>query len=364
MKHRIWTALLLAATLAIPALAQQNTQNSNPDQNQPTTQSAQPAQNQGQAQPSENQQTQQPAAQQGQTANPNMEPLKPETHEGFWGKLNPFARKKYVQRQMSPIRDRVNELDELTANNSKMIKDVDARAQEGIRMASAKADQADQHAMQAGQTAQQANSTAQEASTRLTNVQQIVSTIDQYKPTTETEIRFRPGQAVLSKKAKDALDEMATPLANQKGYVIEVQGFSPGKGQAAIQDSQNLANSVVRYLVLQHNVPVYRIYVLGMGNAPSMKQTAATETGAKAGRQVRGRRVEIALLKNDLEQLNAQPINTPGASTGTSGGMTGTTAQPSQTPPSQPATGQPAQPQTPPPSQQTPPPQNQIPPRR
>ncbi len=37
-------------------------------------------------------------------ANPDkqLEPLKPDTHEGFWGHLNPFARKKYVQRQLGP----------------------------------------------------------------------------------------------------------------------------------------------------------------------------------------------------------------------------------------------------------------------
>ena len=46
------------------------------------------------------------------------DPLQPETHEGFWGRMNPFARKKYVARQTQPIRDRINELDELTAANT------------------------------------------------------------------------------------------------------------------------------------------------------------------------------------------------------------------------------------------------------
>ena len=42
-------------------------------------------------------------------------PLAAPSREGFWGRVNPFARKKYVQRQTEPIRDRVNELDELTS---------------------------------------------------------------------------------------------------------------------------------------------------------------------------------------------------------------------------------------------------------
>jgi outer membrane protein OmpA-like peptidoglycan-associated protein len=276
MKNRTILALLLTVALAVPVMAQQTS--SNP-QDQSATQAA-------------------PASQNSQTTTgaSGKEPLQPQTHEGFWGKLNPFARKKYVQRQTQPIRDRVNELDELTASNSKMIKDVDGRATQGIQLASSKANEADQHAIDAGNRAQQAQQTAQQATTRLQTVEQVVGNIDQYKAASQTEIRFRPGQSVLSKKAKEALDDLATPLKGQRGYIVEVQGFSSGKGQAAIQNSQKMADSVVRYLVLNHEIPVYRIYVVGMGNAP----VATTEGGAK---RITGGRVEVSLLKNDLEQL-------------------------------------------------------------
>jgi outer membrane protein OmpA-like peptidoglycan-associated protein len=270
MKNRLFVALLLAAVLALPALAQQAA----------STTSDQPA----------------AAASTGASGKPA---LQPDTHEGFWGKLNPFARKKYVQRQTAPIRDRVNELDELTNANSKMIKDTDERAQEGIRLASTKANEADQHAIEAGNKAQLAQQTATQANTRLTTVEQVVGNIDQYKASTQTEIRFRPGQSVLSKNAKAALDDMATPLKDQRGYIIEVQGFSSGHGQAAIATSQKMADAVVRYLVLNHEIPVYRIYVVGMGNAPV--QSASAEEGK--AKRISGGRVEISLLKNDLEQL-------------------------------------------------------------
>ncbi|MBV8775183.1 MAG: OmpA family protein [Deltaproteobacteria bacterium] len=228
-------------------------------------------------------------------------PLQPETHEGFWGKINPFARKKYVQRQTQPIRDRVNELDELTSANSKMIKDVDSRSQQGIQMASAKANEADQHAIDAGNKAQTAQQTATQANTRLSTVEGVVSNIDQYKASNQTEIRFRPGQTVLSTNAKSALDDLAQPLKGQHGYIIEVQGFSSGKGQQAIATSRKMADAVVRYLVENHEVPVYRIYVLGMGNAPV--PTASTEEQGAKPKRMSGGRVEVSLLKNDLEQL-------------------------------------------------------------
>src|SRR5882724_5166667 len=290
MKNRIVIALLLAGILIRPAFAQQSSNS----QTQPATQSAP---------------TDQAAAPRVDNAS-GKPALQPDTHEGFWGKLNPFARKKYVQRQTAPIRDRINELAELTASNSKALKDTDTRAQQGIQLASAKANEADQHAIDAGNRATAAQQTAQQAHTRLNTVEQVVTNIDQYQASTQTEIRFKPGQTLLSKNAKEALDQMATPLKSQRGYIIEVQGFSSGHGQTAIGNSQKMAESVVRYLVLNHEIPVYRIYLVGMGNAPV--QAAATDT--KPQKRVSGGRVEISLLKNNLEQL-ASSSTTPAPAT-------------------------------------------------
>jgi outer membrane protein OmpA-like peptidoglycan-associated protein len=280
MKHRLVLALPLAAVLALPALAQ--TTSSTQDQNQPAA----------------SQQTQSNSPDSGNAT--GKAPLAAPSREGFWGRINPFARKRYVQRQTEPIRDRVNELDELTSANSKMIKDVDSRASQGIKLASDKANEADQHAIDAGNKATQAQQSAQQVTTRVQTVENVVSNIDQYKASNQTEIRFRPGQSVLSKNAKDALDQMAGNLKGQRGYIIEVQGFSSGKGQTAITTSQKMAESVVRYLVLNHDIPVYRIYLVGMGNAP----LPSADENAKSKR-LSGGRVEVSLLKNDLEQLSS-----------------------------------------------------------
>jgi len=279
--------LPLAAALVVPVWAQQtpsSDSSSTPKMDQ--SQTAAPA----------------PSTDKNPQANPNgHEPLTYERHEGFWGHLNPFARKRYVQRQLDPVRGRLNELDEITAQNAKAIKDVDARATEGIRVASLKANEADMHAVDAGNRAQLANQTAQQATVRLNSVEHVVENIDQYQPSTQAEIHFKAGQMALSSKAKQALDEMATPLKDQKGYIIEVQGFSEGRGQAAVQNSQQMAQSVVRYLVLTHEIPVYRIYTIGMGNAP----VPASTEGGKAQR-TRGGRVEIALLTNGAGDLGSQ----------------------------------------------------------
>jgi len=118
MKTRTIFALLLAATLVVPALAQNNS-------------------------------TPRPAATiQSSRLNPNsdghkgrqrhrQDPLQPETREGFWA-ASTRSRARICRSANQPIRDRINELDELTAANSKAIKDTDLRAQQGIQLASAR----------------------------------------------------------------------------------------------------------------------------------------------------------------------------------------------------------------------------------
>ena len=304
MKTRFWIALSLAATLILPAAAQTSPSSSNQNNPPPMPQmapnSSAPALQQDQ--PSTAQQTpDQKAADQNLQA---RQPLTAERHEGFWGKINPFARKKYVQRQLDPVRGRVTELDELTAANSRNIKDVDYRAQQGIQLAHNRANEADMHAVDAGNRAQAAQQTATQASTRLQTVEQVVTNLDQYKPITQTEIRFRPGQTVLSKKAKDVLDDMANGVKDQKGYIVEIQGFSAGRGVSAIENSQRLAEAVRRYMVINNDIPVYRVHVLGLGNTPMTSEDGTTK-------RVRGARVEVSLLKNDLEQLSAATSISP-----------------------------------------------------
>ncbi len=289
MNSRILVSLPLAAVLAFPAFAQ-TASSSTQDQS---------------SAPAASQTTQSTDSMTGT----GKQPLQAPAREGFWGRVNPFARKSYVKRQTDPIRDRVNELDDLTAANGKAIKDVDSRAQAGIKMASDKANDADQHAIDAGNKATMAQQSAQQATTRIQTVETVVGNIDQYKASNQTEIRFRPGQTVLSKNAKDALDEMAGGVKGQRGYIIEVQGFSSGKGQTAITNSQKMAESVVRYMVLNNEIPVYRIYLVGMGNAP----VASADDNGKT-KHMSGGRVEISLLKNDLEQLSSNssaPGTTP-----------------------------------------------------
>ncbi len=214
-----------------------------------------------------------------------------------WLVLHPYASKKYVKRQLQAVDDRVNELNQLTSSNDSMLKDVDSRAQHGIQLASAKVTEADQHSTDATSKAQMASQTATTVNSRATTVETVVGSLDQYKSANQTVIHFRSGQSALSKQAKDALDEMVSQLKDQHGYVIEVQGFSSGHGQAGIASSRKMADSVVRYLVLNHEIPAYRIYVMALGNASLASEDASA---AKRGGSSR---VEVSVLRNGVDEL-------------------------------------------------------------
>jgi outer membrane protein OmpA-like peptidoglycan-associated protein len=291
IQNKTLLALPLAAVMALPAAAQSNSGQSTSDtQKQVDTQQQQQTNPEIQTGISSNSSA---------TATAEHQPLELQSKEGFWGKLNPFARKKYVKRQMAPVIGRVNELDELTAANAHNIKDVDSRATEGLRLANLKVNEADSHAVEATNRANLAHETATQANTRIESVQSALQNVDKYESVTEAEIRFRPGQTLLSNKAKTALDEIAQSMKDQKGMIVEVQGFSSGAGSASVENSQRMAQSVVRYLVVNHEIPVYRIYTVGMGNAP-------VKTADGKNRRLTGGRVEVSLLKNGIGDLNAQ----------------------------------------------------------
>src|SRR5580692_12613305 len=128
----------------------------------------------------------------------DREPLASPRPKDFWDGddpnlvnliTHPFANKKYVQRQVTPIRDRINELDQLKSENGRQIKDVDTRAQQGIQLASEKSSLADQHASDAATKAQLAQTAATQAANRVSAEEQLVGNLDQYKGSAQTEIR-------------------------------------------------------------------------------------------------------------------------------------------------------------------------------
>jgi outer membrane protein OmpA-like peptidoglycan-associated protein len=213
-----------------------------------------------------------------------------EPREGFWGRINPLARKKWVNNQVNPLKGQLNELDEANGKNSRDIQDVDRRAQAGIGHAQSTADAANQAALAAGSQARDASGIARGAAGQVDQLGTTVSGLDQYRQTTELEVAFHGGQPVLSAAARKQLDDFAANLTGHQGYVLEIEGHSPLAGGAGIQNSERLAEAVKRYLVTDHQIPVYRLHSVALGNA----------AGAEDALPAKANRVRIRLMENSL----------------------------------------------------------------
>ncbi|HZQ91136.1 MAG TPA: OmpA family protein [Terriglobales bacterium] len=215
--------------------------------------------------------------------------------------------KKYVKQQTTPIIEKTNELDDLTAKNTNAIKDVDARAQQGITDVNQRAAAADQKAQAAGQQAGQAQELATQASNRVTSLQNTVANLDNYHPVAETTVHFAFNQANLTKKAEEALDQLASEIPNAPHYIITVEGGADSVGDRDYNYdlSQRRASAVIQYLAGKANVPAHKIYLIGLG-----EDKPVADNKSSAGR-AQNRRVDVRLMTNTGEQTS-QPAQQPG----------------------------------------------------
>ena len=229
-------------------------------------------------------------AQPSPEAQPSMNPPR----EGFWGRVNPFARKKWVQKRLDPINDRLSELDEVNARNAQAIKDVDERAQAGIKQAQSSADAANQNAQQASSAAGQANTAANDAAQRADSLDSLVKGLDNYKQLSDVQVNFGFDKSVLTADDKQQLDTFAAQLGSAKSYILEVTGGTDSVGNADYnyELSNRRADAVVQYMVTKYNIPAHRFYLIGIG-----KDQAVADNKTREGR-AKNRRVELQLLSN------------------------------------------------------------------
>jgi outer membrane protein OmpA-like peptidoglycan-associated protein len=202
--------------------------------------------------------------------------------------------KTYVRQQTTPLINKTNELDDLTAKNSKDIKDVDQRAQAGIQAVQARAAEIDQKALAAGSEAEKAQLSANGASQRVDSLTNAVVNLDNYRPVVETAVHFGFNKDTLTKDAKEAIDQLAASVAGTKGYIITVEGATDSVGSAEYNYdlSQRRADAVIQYLAAEKSVPAYKIYMIGMG------KDKPVETNKTSSGRAENRRVNIRLMTN------------------------------------------------------------------
>ena len=255
------------------------------------------------------------------------------------------ATKKYVRQQVDPVTGRVTTVEQTTAKNSSSINELEnnvSQVNEKAMSAGKKAEEAWQNAQTAQQSAQEANqlaitakSRADEVGTnadrRFSDVDRSIQNIDNFQQITGETILFGFDRSTLTRGAKSKLDQIVNNLQNQNRYVIEIEGFTDRTGTSNynLGLSEKRADAVVRYLTLEHNVPLRRIHVLGAGEVE--------HNGNARGREARkmARRVDVKVYGPSMSASNggmatdnsADRSMPAGTQTSTPQGLTNGTSQ-------------------------------------
>src|SRR6266702_1202086 len=149
----------------------------------------------------------------------------------------------------------------------------------------------------AAQQASQAQTQADNAVHRVDVLQNAVANLDNYRIVTETAVHFGFDKDNLTKKAQEALDQLATDVPNAKGFIITVEGGTDSVGSAEYNYglSERRADSVIQYLASKHNIPAHKIYLVGLGKDKPVEDNKSREGRAK------NRRVDVRLMTNTAE---------------------------------------------------------------
>jgi outer membrane protein OmpA-like peptidoglycan-associated protein len=202
------------------------------------------------------------------------------------------ATKKYVRNRVServtPLENRTGELEETSRRNTQDISRI-GRDVEEVR----------QRTERAQQQADRAASAAEQANSRVTGVEQSVTelrtNLDKYTVQKTVTVQFKVGKSDLLPEAMSQLDELASQIKDRNGFILEIEGFASSDGDVIMNDrlSQARSEGVRRYLAERHNIPLFRMSILGFGES---RPVADNET--REGR-IQNRRVEVRLLTNN-----------------------------------------------------------------
>ncbi len=228
------------------------------------------------------------------------------------------ATKTYVRKTVDPVSGKLDQVATKTDEQGKTLdqtrssldqtratleKDETALNATNERAVSAdnRAGQAQARADEASRKADDANRGVGELRSALANT---VANLDDYKQVAAGTVNFKFNSDKLESDAKLALDQMVANRNQYKRFFIAVEGFTDEIGPADYNEalSRRRADSVVEYLVAQHDVPIYRIHMVGLGKQKPLEDARTRAAGAK------NRRVEVTLFSAD----QSLALNAPG----------------------------------------------------
>jgi len=240
------------------------------------------------------------------------------------------ATKKYVRNTTAPIQAKVDQVGEQTNRNGQQIEDtrnqlgssikqLDDKTANGISAASEKAGSADQHAATADQHAGEAmnranaaNQLGEQNTSAINSLRGVISNLDDYKLQASASVPFGFNKYALTDDSKADLDKLADQVKADKRFFIAVEGYTDSTGSRAYNEalSQKRADAVTHYLVSKHDIPIFRIHMIGLGMDKPVDEAKNRTARAK------NRRVEVKVFWADQATagLNTNATGSPTAS--------------------------------------------------
>jgi len=217
--------------------------------------------------------------------------------------LNACATKKFVKQEVaatqadltkkidqeasrrSDLGNQVQELATLNKRNSGRIDTVEGNLDKAVKTLDPKIDEAKKTGVDAQQTANTALNNSKENTTAILNR-------NNYAVVSTDAVFFKSGSHALDDKAKATLEGLAKTIAENKKLVLELQGYTDSVGDANFNLSLSdlRVESVLRYLVSNLKVDLYRVSQLGLG-----EENPADSNKTRDGR-AKNRRVEVRVL--------------------------------------------------------------------
>jgi OmpA-OmpF porin, OOP family len=202
------------------------------------------------------------------------------------------ATKGYVRNSIQPVDQKIDQVDKSSqTRDSSQVADLN-KTNGVIDEDEKKLGATSEIARTADNESKGAMSKANQNTKDLGDLRQVVANIDDYKPVGDAiVVHFAVNKNTLTKDEKAKLDGVATQVGSLPRYFITVEGFTDQTGSSSYNDqlSRERANQVISYLVGTHDVPVYRIHMVGLG-----EQKLIDEGKGKKARE-ESRRVEITV---------------------------------------------------------------------
>lgn len=208
---------------------------------------------------------------------------------------------KTIDQNMKTTDGQISELNNLTRDHTQKITTLDG----GVK-------QADQKAQQAMTAGQQAQTTANKAVGEVSALDSKFQNRNHYAVLNQEQIRFKFNSAKLDDQGKKALDDLAAKLKESPDAILVMEGHTDavGSDDYNLQLGQKRLDSVVRYLVVDQDVPMNRISNLSFGKAKPLNANKGKEARAEnravvvrvMGPQLTGQEGMVSQSREQAEQ--------------------------------------------------------------